>query len=75
VESRSVVGPAKASKGRKANWAEQIGKTHEFGGYATVEKRVVYRPVRAGEDALPAPMSGKWTTDGYPIFKRTEKGF
>ena len=49
LQSRSVVGPAKPSKGRKANWAERIGKTHEFGGTARVEKRVVYRPVRAGE--------------------------
>ena len=48
-ESRSVVGPQKPSKGRRSNWAERIGKTHEFGGTATVEKRVVYRPVRAGE--------------------------
>jgi len=49
LQSKSVVGPQKPSKGRKAGWAERIGRTHEFGGEATVEKRVVYRPVRAGE--------------------------
>jgi len=49
-ESRSVVGPQKPSKGRRSNWAERIGKTHEFGGTATVEKRVVYRPVKAGKE-------------------------
>ena len=67
-ESKSVVGPTKPSKGRRSNWAERIGHTHEFGGTTTVEKRVVYRPVRAGDKILPAPMSGNWTTDGYALF-------
>jgi len=73
--SRSVVGPAKPSTGRRSGWAERIGKTHEFGGYATVEKRVVYRPVRAGEKALPAPMRGEWTTDGYALFSNKNGTF
>jgi hypothetical protein len=46
---RSVVGPTKPSLGRRSNWAERIGHTHEFGGTTTVEKRVVYRPARVGE--------------------------
>ena len=40
-QSRSVVGPTKPSKGRRSNWAERIGNTHEFGGTSTVEKRGV----------------------------------
>jgi hypothetical protein len=40
LQSRSVVGPTKPGKGRRSNWAEGIGKTHEFGGTTTVEKRV-----------------------------------
>jgi len=53
LQSRSVVGPAKPSKGRKANWAERIGKTHEFGGTARVEKRVVYQQFDTSINALP----------------------
>jgi len=52
AEPRAIVGPVKSSKGRKKNWAERIGRTHEFGGTATVEKRVMYRPVQAGESGI-----------------------
>ena len=47
AEPRAVVGPTKRNKK-----LETIGKTHEFGGRSTVEKRVVYRPVRAGESGI-----------------------
>jgi len=38
--TKSVVGPTSPSKGKRSSWAERIGKTHEFGGTSTVEKRV-----------------------------------
>lgn len=45
-DPRAVVGPTKPSTGRRGNWAERIGRTHEFGGTVTVEKRVVYKKGR-----------------------------
>ena len=56
LQSRSVVGPTK----RKENWAERIGKTHEFGGVSEVEKRVIYRPARDGEKRMTIPVHAGW---------------
>ena len=78
MESRSVVGPAKASTGRKANWAEQIGRTHEFGGTATIEKRVVYRPVRPGEGEGGTGLKGRkgaFRSQSVVLFKDGKKTF
>jgi len=57
MNPHSVVGPTKPSTGKRANWAERIGHTHEFGGTSTVEKRV-YRDkddgqFRTGVDRVP----------------------
>ena len=76
LQSRSVVGPARASKGRKANWAEQIGRTHEFGGTSTVEKRVVYRPTRAGEGGTGLKgRKGAFRSQSVVLFKDGKKTF
>ena len=68
LQSRSVVGPTKPSTGKRSNWAERIGKTHEFGGTSTVEKKVVYRPVKPGEKGIWLP-TGKKTKEGKDIRK------
>jgi len=76
-DTRFVVGPDAPSKGRRKNWAERIGKTHEFGGTTTVEKRVVYRPVRAGEGGGTGLKGhrGRFRSKGVVLFNKGERTF
>jgi len=66
LQSRAVVGPTKPSHGRRSNWVERIGHTHEFGGTVTVEKRV-YRDRESGMFLTPH--------DRVPLFVRGRKTF
>jgi hypothetical protein len=71
TEPSAVVGPTAPSKGKRSNWAEKIGKTHEFGGTATVEKRVTYRPVKAGEKGIKLPgQEGTWRSRSVVLFRQ-----
>lgn len=73
---RSVVGPTKPSKGRRSTWAERIGHTHEFGGTPTVEKRVVYRPTKAGEEGTGLKgRKGRFRSNSVVLFKGGKKTF
>lgn len=74
--SRSVVGPTKPSKGRRSGWVERIGRTHEFGGQATVEKRVYYRKAKKDEKGRGlVGYKGRWRSTGLVLFKGKEKTF
>jgi hypothetical protein len=75
---RSVVGQTKPSSGRRSNWTERIGHTHEFGGTTTVEKRVVYRPVRAGAEEEGTGLKGHkglFRSKSVVLFKEGKKTF
>jgi len=77
LQSRAVVGPTKPSHGRRSNWAERIGHTHEFGGTTTVEKRVVYRSVTVGAEKGTGLKGhrGLFRSQSVVMFKEGKKTF